>query len=72
MKKRLTRTHENKLIAGVCRGLAEYFDVDVVIIRAAFLIAFFGYGTGLLAYIVLWFLMPKSYKPIINREVSYE
>lgn len=41
-------------------GLGHYFDIDPTIVRLIFLVAFFGFGTGLLVYIVLWFVMPAS------------
>jgi phage shock protein PspC (stress-responsive transcriptional regulator) len=49
----------DKKIAGVCGGLAEYFEVDALIIRVLFLAAILEFGTGLLAYFVLWILAPK-------------
>lgn len=50
---------EGKLL-GVCEGLGDHFDVDPTVVRVAFLIAFFGFGTGLLAYIILAIIMPKG------------
>lgn len=44
----------------MCGGLAEYFDVDPLIVRVAFLIIFFCGGSGLMAYLVLWLLAPKE------------
>ena len=51
----------DKKIAGICGGLAEYFEVDALIIRVLFLAAILEFGTGLLAYFVLWILAPKRY-----------
>lgn len=59
-RKRLERSTQDKWIGGVCAGLAHYFDIDPTIVRLIFLVAFFGFGTGLLVYIVLWFVMPQS------------
>ncbi len=60
--KKLYRTVDDKVIAGVAGGLAEYFDVDVVIFRLLFvLLVLFG-GGGLLAYIVMWIVIPP--KPV--------
>ena len=66
MKKRsrIYRSRKSKVIAGVCGGLSEYLNIDVVIIRAVFLVALIGYGTGLLAYIVLWIMMPREKRTI--------
>ena len=59
-RKRLMRPRYDRSIAGVCSGLAEYFDLDVTIIRIAWvLFAIFG-GTGLLAYVVAWIIMPNE------------
>jgi phage shock protein C len=58
--KKLYRTVHNKVIAGVAGGLAEYFDLDVVIFRLLFvLLVLFG-GGGLLAYIVMWIVIPPQ------------
>lgn len=60
MAKQLFRSKTNCKIAGVCRGLGEFFDIDPIFFRAIFLVsAFFG-GLGLIIYIVLWILMPES------------
>lgn len=58
--KRFYLSNTDKKIGGVCGGLAEYFEVDPLLVRVAFLAAFFGFGTGLLAYIVLWLLAPRA------------
>jgi phage shock protein PspC (stress-responsive transcriptional regulator) len=49
----------DKKIGGVCGGLAEYFNIDSLIIRIIFVILVLGFGTGILAYILLWILAPK-------------
>lgn len=59
MQKKLTKSADRKLF-GVCGGLAEYFDVDPTLVRVAFIVAFFGFGTGLLLYIVLAIVMPAK------------
>ncbi len=48
------------MIAGVCGGLAEYFDIDPVIVRVLALVLLFGAGSGLLAYILLWIVVPEK------------
>lgn len=58
--KRLMRSSRDKKIGGVCGGLAEYFDVDPTIIRVVWLLAIFLGGTGLLAYLVLWIVLPVA------------
>jgi len=57
-KKRLVRSITDKKIAGVCGGLADYFDVDATIIRVCWLLAFLCAGTGLLVYVLLWIALP--------------
>lgn len=70
INKRFTRDGSRKVIAGVCAGLASYFEVDPVWIRLGFLASFFGLfflpalsGVTLLIYIVLWIAMPVDYFP---------
>jgi|AntAceMinimDraft_14_1070370.scaffolds.fasta_scaffold01587_7 phage shock protein PspC (stress-responsive transcriptional regulator) len=55
---RLYRVKTNKVIGGVASGLAEYFDIDVVLARVVFvLLALFG-GSGGIIYIVMWIIIP--------------
>jgi phage shock protein C len=60
MAKRLYRSTNNKVVAGVCGGIAEYFDVDPVIIRIAAVLLFLTKGIGLLAYIIAVIIIPKD------------
>ena len=58
--KKLHRSQNDKIIAGIAGGLAEYFEVDPTIIRLIFvLITLFG-GSGVLLYLILWVLIPKD------------
>lgn len=59
-EKRFYLSQTDKKIGGVCGGLAEYFAVDSLLVRIGFLVLFLGWGVGLLAYILLWILAPKS------------
>ncbi|OGF25770.1 hypothetical protein A2303_07300 [Candidatus Falkowbacteria bacterium RIFOXYB2_FULL_47_14] len=59
-KKRLYRNSDDIVVAGVCSGLGAYFGIDPVFIRLLFVIFTFFNGIGLLAYIVLWMIMPKA------------
>jgi phage shock protein C len=59
-RKRLMRSVTDKKIAGVCGGLAEFFDMDATIIRVLWLLAVFLGGTGVLAYIICWIAMPEA------------
>ncbi|MEM4261159.1 MAG: PspC domain-containing protein [Candidatus Woesearchaeota archaeon] len=60
MPKYFYRSRKNKMIAGVAGGIAEYFDVDPVLIRAVFIIGIFAGGISFPAYIVLWIIMPEE------------
>ena len=62
-KKRLMRSSADKKIGGVCAGLADYFDLDVTIIRLCWLLAVLFAGCGLLAYIILWIVLPLAPPP---------
>lgn len=58
MPSRLYRSRSQKMIAGVSGGLGDYFDVDPVLIRLLFVVTAFISGAGILAYIVLWIVVP--------------
>ncbi len=60
MDKQLRRSRSNKVIAGVCGGLAEYFGIDAVLIRIVFLLLVFAAGVSPLLYIILWVVMPQA------------
>jgi phage shock protein C len=63
MERKLQRNTLDKKLAGVCSGLAEYFDIDVTLIRVAFIMAVVAGFSGILAYIILWIIVPV--KPVI-------
>ena len=58
--KRLYRSRVNKAIAGVCGGLAEYFDMDPVIWRLIFVALTIFSGSGILIYLILWLVLPEN------------
>jgi len=58
--RRLFRDPDDHLIAGVCSGIANYFDIDVVWIRLAFALIVLAGGTGIILYIILWIVIPKA------------
>ncbi len=58
-KKRLTRSN-NKMIGGVCAGLAEYLDLDPTIVRIVGVLMVLCAGFGILLYLILWLVMPKQ------------
>jgi len=61
-RKRLVRPRSNRKIAGVCAGLAEYFDLDVTLVRVLWLLVtiFSAIIFGIVGYIVAWIVMPES------------
>jgi phage shock protein C len=56
--KKLYRNEENSMIGGVCNGLADYFGLDVTLVRIIFVILLIGGGSGFLIYLVLWLITP--------------
>ena len=60
MKKRIYRSEDDRKIAGVCGGIAEYFDVDSTLIRLAFIFFVLAAGTVILAYIIAAIVMPNE------------
>ncbi|NDV95172.1 PspC domain-containing protein [Dysgonomonas sp. 521] len=58
--RRMYRDTDEKMVAGVCSGLALYLGIDVTIIRVVFAAASFLYGTAILVYCILWIVMPKA------------
>ena len=60
--RKLYRSQTQRMLAGVCGGLAEYFNIDVTVMRVLFLIlAVFG-GSGLVLYLVMWIVVPDASK----------
>lgn len=58
--KRLYRSNTSKVIGGVCGGLADYLNIDVALIRVAFvLLVLFG-GSGVLVYLIMWIAIPAK------------
>lgn len=59
--KRLVRTPDDKMIAGVCGGIARYTGVDATLVRILLVVAvLFGFGTGIILYLAGWLLMPEA------------
>ncbi len=56
--RRLYRSRADKMIAGVCAGIARYFDLDPVLVRVLWVLCVLFGGTGLLLYVILWIVMP--------------
>jgi len=59
--RRLLRPLDDRIVAGVCSGIGRYFGVDPVLVRVAFIIfAAVTWGAALLAYPIVWFLIPED------------
>ena len=57
-KKRLYKSDKEKILGGVCGGIAEYLDTDPTIVRLLWVVFTLFYGIGLILYLVLWIIMP--------------
>jgi len=66
LEKKLYRSHEDKVIAGVCGGLAEYFEVDATLIRLVWAVTILFAGTGVLAYILFVIIVPLKPEVLIS------
>lgn len=58
--KKVYRLKDDYIIAGVCSGLAQYFQVDATLMRVIFVLLLIGGGSGFLIYLVLWLIIPKE------------
>ena len=54
------RDPDDKILGGVCSGIANHFDFDPLYLRGAFAVLFFAFGSGFLLYILLWIIIPKA------------
>jgi len=61
--RRLERSRDDRVIAGVCGGLGAYFGVDAVLFRIAFVLLVFAGGLGILAYVLGWIFLPEEPRP---------
>ena len=70
MKNKLYRSKKDCVIGGVCGGIAEYFDIDTTLVRLLAVLIFFFGGSGLIAYIIGWIIIPQN--PNGNTEDNFE
>jgi len=70
MNKRIYRSHESKVISGVCGGIGEYFDIDPTWVRILFVLSIFANGLGLVAYLIAWIVIPIRPLPLPGDEGS--
>jgi phage shock protein PspC (stress-responsive transcriptional regulator) len=57
---KMFRSSKNRVLAGVCAGVADFFGLDVKLVRVAWLIALLFAGVGALLYLILWFVVPEN------------
>lgn len=57
--KKLYRSNKNRIIAGVCGGIGEYFNIDPTLVRLL-AVLFFFMGPGILAYLIAWIIVPEK------------
>ena len=60
MEKRINRSRSDRMLGGVCAGLANYLGIDTVWVRLFFILLAVGDGIGILIYIVLWIILPDE------------
>lgn len=58
--KRLVRSHDNKVVAGVCAGIGEYFGIDANLVRLLFVLSILLPGPQVIVYLIAWVLMPRG------------
>jgi phage shock protein PspC (stress-responsive transcriptional regulator) len=58
--KRIYRSGRERILGGVCGGIAEYLGIDPVIVRILWVLFSLTYGTGILAYIIFWIIIPRN------------
>ncbi len=59
-QKRLYRSEKEKILGGVCGGVAEYYGWDPTLVRIAWILVSLVYGAGILLYVLCWIIMPKK------------
>ena len=57
---RLRRSTDDRMVAGVCAGIADYFNVDPTLIRLALVLFTVLGGSGILLYVILWLILPEA------------
>ena len=67
-RRRLYRSSDDRIISGVAGGIAEYFDIDAVIVRIALVVLTLAGGAGLVGYIAAWVLLPEQDGSVAWRE----
>jgi phage shock protein C len=68
--RKLTRSVTDRKLGGVCAGIADYFEIDPVLVRVAFVVLAISGGFGVLAYVILWIIVPEA--PTRGRSAAIE
>lgn len=58
--KKLYRSNEDRILAGICGGIAEYIEMDPTIVRLITVILMFVFGSGLIIYLIAWVIIPEN------------
>ncbi len=59
-RKRLFRSNDDRMLAGVCGGIAEYFNLDPSLIRLGWVLLTLVFGTGFIVYLAAWIIVPEK------------
>jgi phage shock protein C len=70
--KRLVRLNDDKMVFGVCSGIAYYFDIDPVIIRLLFVLLTIAGGNGVIIYLLMAILMPEASRPVAAKANGFD
>ena len=70
MKKKLYRSRKDYMVAGVCGGIAEYFDVDSTLVRLLTVLVVLLGGAGIVAYIIAWIIVPHDPEQVSDETFS--
>ncbi len=67
-REKLYRNSMDKMLGGVCSGVANYFNIDTTVVRLIFAVLVFGAGTGVLLYLILWIVLPQSNQVVASNQ----
>lgn len=69
-QKRLVRSTNDRKVAGICAGVADYFDMDPTIVRVVWLLATLIPGPNVLVYIVMWIAVPEGPTGVVTNSAA--
>jgi phage shock protein C len=70
MKKKLYRSKKDHMIAGVCGGIAEYFDIDPTLVRLLTVLFVLLGGAGVAVYVIAWIVIPKNTEQVSDDKLD--